>query len=59
MAKVVEYGKIFKDGNGTEVEIKIKTECSTHEEMRNTLSFMAQSSRTFYLEVAKEISNML
>ncbi len=56
---IIEHNNIFKNKDGTEVEFKIKTECSTTEEMRRTLSFMAQSSHRFYLETAEKISNTL
>ena len=55
----VECCNTFKDENGTEVKIELKTECSTQEEMRKTLSFIAQSSHRFYLEVADKINSTL
>lgn len=55
----MEYCNTFKDENGTEVKIEIKIECSTQEEMRKTLSFIAQSSHRFYLEAADKINSML
>ena len=39
------------------MEIKIKTECSTYEEVRRTLSFMARCSQGFYLDLAEEINS--
>lgn len=57
--KLVEYNQVFKNESGTEVEFKIKTECRTLDEMQKTLSFIAQSSHRFYLELAKKVSNML
>lgn len=55
----MEHCNTFKDKNGLEVRIELKTECSTQEEMRETLSFIAQSSHRFYLEVADKINSML
>ena len=57
--KLVEYSNIFKSEDGTEVEIKMKTDCHTQEELNAAISFMAQSSRKFYLQVAEKISNTL
>lgn len=59
MEKVATLEKTFMSENGTEIQFKIETVCSTSEEMRNTLSFMAQSSHRFYLELAEKISSML
>ena len=58
-ARIAEHKKIYTNENGVELEIKMKAECSTDGEMREALSFMAQSSHNFYLEMAKEISNGL
>lgn len=59
MKKVVALEKTFVGENETEIQFKIETVCSTSEEMRNTLSFMAQSSHRFYLELAKKINSVL
>lgn len=55
----MEHKSVFKDDQGTEVEIKIKAECPTYESMRKTLSFIAQSSHKFYLEAAEKINSTL
>lgn len=55
----MEYCNTFKDENGTEVKIELKTECSTQEEMRKTLSFIAQSSHRFYLEAGDKIKKTM
>lgn len=57
--EVAEYRKTFKGENGAEIEFKLKAECSAYEEMRNILSFVAQSSHKFYLEVAEKINSKL
>lgn len=54
----MEYSNTYRDADGTEVEIKIKTKSSTLEERRRTLSFMAQSSHKFYLEMAKKLVDL-
>lgn len=53
----MEYTETFKDDNGTEVQITMKTDCRTENERKEAISFMAQSSRRFYLQVAGKISN--
>lgn len=55
----MEYKNTFKNEQGVELEIRIKAECPTDESMRKTLSFIAQSSHKFYLEVAEKISSTL
>lgn len=55
----MEYSNIFKDENGTEVEITVETDCHTQEEMNAAISFMAQSARKFYLQLAEKISSTL
>lgn len=55
----MEYSNIFKDGNGTEVEITVKTDCHTQNEMNAAISFMAQSARKFYLQLAEKINSTL
>lgn len=55
----MEYSNIFKDGNGTEVEITVKTNCHTQNEMNAAISFMAQSARKFYLQLAEKINSTL
>lgn len=59
MDKIIEYSNIFRNETGTEVELKVKTECSTQDEMKEALSFIAQSSHQFYLEVAEKINSRL
>lgn len=59
MAEVVEHERIFRNEDGTEIEFKVKAECSEFEGMRKTLSFIAQSSKRFYLETAEKINSTL
>ena len=42
--------KIYQRENGTEILIKMKTECHTSEELEEALSFMAECSHQFYLD---------
>lgn len=56
---IMEYIDVFKNKDGTEVEIKMKTECHTQDELDAAISFMAQCSRKFYLQAAEKISSML
>lgn len=56
---MVEYNKIFLNEDNVEVEIRIKAECSTHEDMRRILGLLAQNAHSFYLEVAEKINNTL
>lgn len=56
---MIEYSNIYTNEDGTEVEIKVKTECVTSDEMKQTLSFIAQSAHKFYLEIAEKINNTL
>lgn len=58
-AHEVMHTSVFSDGNGTEVEIKMKTERLTEEDMLRALGFMAQSSHRFYLEMAEKIKSRL
>lgn len=58
MEKLVEHSKIFRNASGTEVKISVKAECSIDNAAQETLSFIAQSSRKFYLDVADKINNM-
>lgn len=58
-AQEIMHTNVITDGNGTEVEIKMKTECLTEEDMRRSLGFMAQSSHRFYLEMAEKIKSRL
>lgn len=53
----MEYSEKFTDKNGTEVEIKMKTECLSSVEIREALRFMAESSRKFYLRVAEKVNS--
>jgi hypothetical protein len=50
--------KVFKNEKGTVLEMRIKADCATSEEMRETISFIAQSARKFYLHIAEKINNM-
>ncbi len=54
----MEYSETFKR-DGTEIEIKMKTDCHTQDELNEAISFMARSSRKFYLHAAEKISSML
>lgn len=49
--------EIFKNEKGIVIEMTIKADCITSEEMRETISFIAQSSRKFYLHIAEKIKN--
>jgi len=55
----VKHSKTFKNEKGAKVEFKMKSECSTPEEMRETLRFMAQSAHGFYLEIAEKFNSSL
>ena len=50
--------KVFKNEKGTVLEMRIKADCATSEEMREAISFIAQSARKFYLHIAEKINNM-
>ncbi len=52
---MTEYSNTYRSEDGTEVEIKIKAECPTQDNIRKALSFMARSSHRFYLEAAEKI----
>lgn len=54
----MEYNNTFKNEDGTEVEIKIKTKSSKPEENRRTLSFIAETSHRIYLDVAKKLQTV-
>lgn len=54
----MKYRNIFRDTDGTEVEIKIKTKCTTPEKVSRTLSFVAKSSRQFYLKLAERLADL-
>lgn len=56
---MVEHKNVFKSEDGAELEMTIKADCSTKEEMKRTLSFIAQSSQRFYLQTAEKINNTL
>lgn len=57
---MLEYeSKFVCPDTKTEIEIKIKTECLNQEEKEKTLSFIAQSSHGFYLQIADKINNTL
>ena len=56
---MTEYSNTYRSEDGTEVEIKIKAECPTQDDVRKALSFMAQSSHRFYLEAADKINSTL
>lgn len=56
---MAKHSKVFKAENGTELKMEITAECSTDEEMRETLSFIALSSHQFYLQAGRKISSKL
>lgn len=51
--------EVFKSEKGIVLEMTIKADCITSEEMRETISFIAHSSQKFYLHMAEKIKNML
>lgn len=51
--------EVFKNDKGIVLEMAIKADCNTSEEMKETISFIAQSARKFYLHVAEKINNTL
>lgn len=55
----MEHKNIFKGENGEELKMAIKTDCSTKQEMRDTISFIAKSARQFYLQTAEKINSTL
>lgn len=55
----LEHRQKFTNEDGTELEFSIKNECLSRDNMRKTLSFIAQSSQKFYLETANKINNTL
>lgn len=55
----INYSEIYDNKNGTEIEIKVKAECHSEQEMKDTLSFIALSSHQFYLAVAEKIKSKL
>ena len=50
--------EVFKNEKGIILEMTIKADGITPEEMRETISFIAQSARKFYLHIAEKINNM-
>ena len=52
---MAEYSDTYQNEDGVVVEIKIKAECSSEEDMRKALAFMAQSSHNFYLEAGNTL----
>lgn len=50
--------EVFKNEKGIVLEMTIKADCITSEDMRETISFIAQSSQKFYLHMAEKINNM-
>lgn len=52
---MTEYSNAYQNEDGVEVEIKIKAECSSEEDLRKALAFMALSSRRFYLEAGNSL----
>lgn len=56
---MTEYKKVFKSDDGAVLEMTIKADCHTKEEMQKTVSFIAKSARKFYLQTAEKISSML
>lgn len=53
--RCTEYSNTFKDSDGTELEIRIKTKDCAPSGRRRTLRLIAQSSHRFYLEVAEKL----
>lgn len=51
---MIEHSNIYRSEDGTEVEIKMRTECQAANDMRKSLGFMAQCSHQFYLEAAEK-----
>lgn len=50
--------EVFTSKKGVVLEMTIKADCITSEEMRETISFIAQSSQKFYLHMAEKINSM-
>ena len=50
--------EVFKNEKGIVLEMTIKADCITSEDMRETISFIAQSSQKFYLHMAEKINTM-
>lgn len=50
--------EVFKNEKGIVLEMTIKADCITSEDMRETISFIAQSSQKFYMHMAEKINNM-
>jgi len=50
-----DYHNSYTDEHGTEVEIRMKTEHSSPDEMTEALHFMASCSQRFYLDVAEQL----
>lgn len=44
---MTEYSNTYRSEDGTEVEIKIKAECPTQDDVREALSFMAKVRTDF------------
>lgn len=55
----MEHKKVFKSVDGAVLEMAIKADCSTQEEMNKTVSFIAKSARKFYMQTAEKISSTL
>ncbi len=55
----LEYKNVFESEDGAVLEMTIKAECSTKEEMNKTISFIAKSARKFYLQTAEKINSTL
>lgn len=49
--------EVFKNEKGIVLEMTIKADCITSKEMRETISFIAQSAQKFYLHMAEKINN--
>ena len=56
---LVTYSNVYTNADGVKVIMEVETECSTHDRMRETLSFIAQSSHKFYLEAAEKFKSKL
>lgn len=56
---MTEHKHVFKSEDGAVLEMTIKADCSTKEEMQKTVSFIAKSARQFYLQTAEKINSTL
>ena len=54
-----EYNKKTKSGKSLTMVVKLQGECPNKEEIQETLHFIAQKSKQFYLKAGNEINNKL